>query len=374
MSTPPRDPHPLQNRILYVIGQLHSGGSERQLYYLLRDMDRRRYQPAVAVWNLSEADVYLDQIRRLDVPVYGFPGVMSARAKLRDLRRLVRTLRPEVVHSYSFYLNLAAYCSVHGTKAIALGSMRSALHLDKRVNGRVLGKLSARWPRTQIYNSYEAANCADRSSSPFIPKRRIVVRNGVDLDGFPFLPLPHSRRTTILGVGSLVDVKRWDRLLTAAAEMKRRQLEFGVRIVGDGPLWSSLEAEATRLGVSDCVAFQGYSHDVPRLMAEANFIVHTSDAEGCPNVLMEAMACGRATVATDVGDARYLIDDGVTGYLIPRGQAAIMLDRILTLAGDPELCKRMGAAGRAKAEREFDLNRMVTDTFRAYRAMGWMHS
>src|SRR5258705_7509139 len=140
-------------RILYLIGQLHSGGSERQLYYLLRDMDRNRYRPAVVVWNYYEQDIFVPQIRGLGVPIYALQDAFLPLAKLAALRSLIQQVKAEVVHSFSFYLNFAAHWSTRGTQAIALGSMRSALRLDKRINGRLLGKLSARWPRTQIYNS-----------------------------------------------------------------------------------------------------------------------------------------------------------------------------------------------------------------------------
>src|SRR4030095_3747486 len=106
-------------RILYVIGQLHSGGSERQLYYLVRDMDRSRYRPAVAVWNLAEEDIYVPQIRKLGVPIYSFPDKLSPGAKLRAFGALVTQLKPEVVHSYSAYLNFAVRWALQGTQAIA---------------------------------------------------------------------------------------------------------------------------------------------------------------------------------------------------------------------------------------------------------------
>src|SRR5438093_258695 len=95
--------------LLYLIGELHTGGSERQLCYLLRKMDRERYKPAVAVWNYSDNDIHVPLIRALDVPLYSLPRRRSRVAKLAALRSLVRELEPEVVHSWSFYTNFAAY-------------------------------------------------------------------------------------------------------------------------------------------------------------------------------------------------------------------------------------------------------------------------
>jgi glycosyltransferase involved in cell wall biosynthesis len=86
---------------------------------------------------------------------------------------------------------------------------------------------------------------------------------------------------------------------------------------------------------------------------------------------MEAMACGRAVVATDAGDVPCLIEDGKTGFVVPRGDEAALLARIITLMTDHDLCRRMGEAGRVKAERQFGLDRLVSETLAAYRAMGW---
>src|SRR5256885_16002497 len=84
-------------RLLYLIGELHTGGSEWQLYHLLRAMDRDRYKPAVAVWNYSESDFHLPLIRELSVPVYALPRNASRVTKLTSLRRLVKQLNPEVI-------------------------------------------------------------------------------------------------------------------------------------------------------------------------------------------------------------------------------------------------------------------------------------
>jgi glycosyltransferase involved in cell wall biosynthesis len=358
-------------RILYVIGQLQSGGSERQLYYLLRDMDRSRYRPAVAVWNLSEEDVYLPQIRELDVPIHSFPDGFSPAAKLRALRSLVTQLKPEVVHSYSAYLNFAAHWSTRGTRAIAFGSTRSNFVLDWEGSNWWLSRLNACWPRNQVFNSFEAAKSASRSKSPFVPRKVFVVRNGVDLDSFRVSALSTTGRSQIVGIGSLLPVKRWDRLLIAASELKRRNREFSVRIAGGGPLRRSLEQQVQDDGLEDRVEFLGHINDAPSFLSDATLLVHSSDAEGCPNAVMEAMACGRAVIATDVGDVPSLVEEGKTGFVVRRGDDTMLVERMATLIDNRDLCRRMGGAGRAKAEREFGLGRLVSETLAAYMAVGW---
>jgi glycosyltransferase involved in cell wall biosynthesis len=358
-------------RLLYLVGQLSPGGLERQLCYLLQSMDRGRYQPAVAVWNFSETDVYVPRIRALNVPVYAFPCMSSAAAKLRAFGRLVRRLEPEVVHSYTFFTNFAAYWVIRDTRAIAVGSVRSDFTLAKKDSGPWLGRLNALWPRDQICNSFSAAETCRLSQSFFVPKQLSIVRNGLDLELFHSMPPAVGGKARIVGVGSLIPVKRWDRLLRAAVELKRSGVDCLIQIAGDGRLRGLLEQQARELGVTDYIEFMGYTENIPGLLANARFLVHTADSEGCPNVVMEAMACGRAVVATDAGVIPSLVEDGTTGFIVPRGDEATLLACMVTLITDHNLCQRMGEAGRAKAERQFGLDRLVLETLDAYRVMGW---
>lgn len=357
-------------RILYVIGQLGIGGSERQLYYLLRAMDRECYKPAVAVWNYSPDDVYAREIRSLGVPLYSFPGVISSIAKLRSLRCLTRQLNPEVIHSYSFYTNFAAHWAALGTRAVAVGSLRCDFTQAKKDSGLWKGHLSAAWPRHQISNSFVSAERA-RRFSVFSPKQICVVRNGLDLQRFCCVNSNAADKACIVGVGSLLPPKRWDRALRVVRQVRWQGGDCRLRIAGDGPERASLERKAQELGISESVEFVGAIWDVPELLAKSKFLVHTSDTEGCPNSVMEAMACGRAVIATDVGDIPFLVEDEKSGFVIPRGDESTFAQRVLQLLSDDELCHRMGLAARAKAEREFGLARLVSETLDAYKAAGW---
>ena len=110
-------------RLFYLVGQLSAGGLERQLFYLLQAMDREHYRPTVAVWSCHENDPYVSQIRNLGVPLHLFPRTFSRYAKMAKFRRLVEKLEPEVIHSYSFYTNFAAWWATLGSTTIPIGSI-----------------------------------------------------------------------------------------------------------------------------------------------------------------------------------------------------------------------------------------------------------
>lgn len=359
----------MECRLLYLVGQLSLGGLERQLFYLIRSMDRRRYKPVVAVWGNSPDDHYARDIRALDVPVVRLGENPTRSAKLKALRSLVSAVRPEVIHSYTFYTNIAAWWAAQGTGAIPIGSARNSFILDRRETGKVFGRLCGRWPSAQIFNSFTAEQNAKRVTRIFRPRRIHIVTNGVDLDRFS--PRSHPERGYILAVGSLYPRKRWDRLIRAVAHLASNGGCPDVMHVGSGPLRGELEAMARSLHVEHVVRFLGAQHDIPALLADAAFLVHTAEDEGCPNVVLEAMACGRAVVATDAGDVPHLIDNGKTGFVVPRQDEAALPDHIAILLKDRELCRRMGEMGRTKAERVFGLDRLRSETFAAYRVEGW---
>lgn len=360
---------PMDCRLLYLVGQLRLGGLERQLVYLLRSIDRERYKPVVAVWGNSLEEHYAAELGALAVPVVRL-GVHSTQfAKLQALCRLVSTVQPEIIHSYSFYTNIAAWWAAKKTGAIPVGSVRSNFILERQRTGKVLGRLCGRWPAAQIFNSITAQQNAKRTTRFFHPPRIYVIKNGIDLDRFSPRPFPDQGH--ILAVGSLHHVKRWDRLIRVAKVLHEKGIACKVLLVGSGPLHEELEATARELHVEQLIGFLGSRHDIPDLLANAAVLVHTAENEGCPNVVMEAMACGRAVVAMDAGDIPYLIDDGRTGFVVPNEDEALLADRITTLLVDRELCRRMGDAGRVKAEQAFGLDRLKSEIFATYRSEGW---
>jgi glycosyltransferase involved in cell wall biosynthesis len=347
------------------------GGLERQLYYLLRSMDRERYQPAVVVWNFSEKDMYVPKIRALRVPLYSLPHVSSRTAKLAALKEIVRRLGPEVVHSYTFFTNFAAYWSTRRTSSVSVGSIRSSFQYAKQETGWLLGNLSVCFPRTQICNSFCAEQEMRGTRGIFVPAQLSVVTNGLDLDQFRYVPPGTHTIARIIGVGSLLPIKRWDRLIEAAHALKAQGLAFRIQIAGGGPLMGPLREQVQRLRLSESVELLGHRAEIPELVTGASFLVHTSDSEGCPNAVIEAMACGRAVVAHDVGDIPWLVEDGKTGFVVRRGDQTALVERIKTLVESPDLSLEMGKQGRAKAEVQFGLGRLVSQTLDAYRKAGW---
>ena len=359
-------------RILFLIGCLGGGGEERQLVYLLQEMDRSRYRPALVVWNYEESDVNVPIVRSMGIPLWGFPINASSHHKLYQVVRLARMLSPEVVHSYSNYTNFAAYCAARAAGSIGIGSVQNEIDPASFIKKRpIMGRLSASLPRLQMSNSHAAANRIMSNGGWFTPGRFAIVTNPIDLTKFRDDPVPMHPPHVILGIGSLKPVKRWDRLLKITRELKLRNLPVQVLIAGEGPLRGELETMAADLGIADMIQFLGFCNDIPDLIAGARLVVHTSDAEGTPNVVMEALAAGRAVVATDAGDVGKLIDNGKTGFVVACEDTETLAARVIDIVTDNGLAERMGKAAREHARREFSMARPLNEMFDVYRSAGW---
>jgi len=359
-------------RILFLVGEMGAGGQEQQLIYLLQEMDRQKYCPGLVIWNYQGSDVNVPKVQALGVPLWGYPIEAPSHQKLYYFMRLARSLSVEVVHSYGFYTNFAAFCAARAAGAIGLGSVQNETDPTVFINKRpVIGRLSASLPRLQISNSHAAAKRIMARGTWFTPGRLTIVTNPIDLTLFQKEPVPMSLPHIILGVGRLVPSKRWDRLLKIAYELKRLKIPVLVQIAGEGPTRGKLETLAFKLGIADTVIFLGYQTDVSALIAKARLVVHTSDAEGLPNVLMEALAGGRPVVATDAGDTGMLISNGRTGFVVRCDDEETMLARVVDILTNDDLARRMGEAAREYAQREFSMSRPLKQVLDAYSSEGW---
>jgi len=192
-----------------------------------------------------------------------------------------------------------------------------------------------------------------------------VVHCGTDTE--LFRPRPHERThgLTIVCVASLEEVKGHRYLLDACRFLSDRGLGFECRLIGDGPLRAQLEARIDELGLGGLVHLEGPKPRpaVVEILAGADVAlcpsVFTSqgDREGIPVALMEAMSSGLAVVASDISGIPELVEDGVSGLLVPPGDAAALAVAVERLHADPDLRARLGQAARRRVERDFDLRR-----------------
>ncbi len=328
---------------------------------------------------LSDRGPLARDLEAAGVPVVCFNkrrGVLSA-ATL-GLVGLVRRERPAVVHSYLFSGNWRGLVAGRLMRVPLLVSSVRNVDIHSRLSMNVLERVFACFVDRVIANAEAVKEYVARKH--WIPPQRIhVIHNGVAVERFPGAAgarcgrrgrgAPGRAGGTVAMLASLTKKKDPFTFLEAAAIVLKRAPGTRFLVVGDGPLRGALEERSGALGLSDAVRFVGETDDAPGVLAVADVSVLTSVKEGCSNVVLESMAAGCPMVATAVGGNPELIEDGVTGYLVPAGDVDAVADRIARILEDPALAARMGAAARAHVVAEFSVERMVEKTVALYTAL-----
>jgi sugar transferase (PEP-CTERM/EpsH1 system associated) len=370
--------------IVHVVQQLAIGGMENGLVNLINEMPSGKFRHAIVC--MTRATDFRDRLRVPDVPVIALgkrPG-HDPRAYMRLWREL-RNLRPALVHTRNF-----------GTLDTQIAALLAGVHV--RVHGEHgwdMFDLHGRSARHRRYRQLimplvDACIAVSRDiarwliDSVRVPPRRVrQIYNGVDTVRFspaeegtvrPDLPWRESESLTVIGtVGRLEAVKDVGTLLRAFIELCGRNpaATAGLRllIVGDGSQRGELEKQARLSACGDRIAFLGAREDVPALLRQMDVFVLPSLNEGISNTLLEAMACGLPVIATRVGGNVELIADQETGILVAPGDPDDIGRALATLADDGERRRRVGAAARRRAEREFSLQRMVAEYTALYEGL-----
>ena len=188
--------------------------------------------------------------------------------------------------------------------------------------------------------------------------RMHIVHCGVDPELYQRVR-HQGQGNRLLFVGRLVQVKGLPVLFDAIAQLRQDRPNINLTIVGDGPDRQRLVEQARERGIQENVRFLGNQSQsqVRELLGQADAFVMSSFAEGVPVVLMEAMAAGLPVVATRVGGVAELVEDGVSGFLVPPGDTTALAERIAALLDDDEdLRNRFGKAGRAEVQAEFNIH------------------
>ena len=198
--------------------------------------------------------------------------------------------------------------------------------------------------------------------------RLVTLHNGVDLGSFAPATEARTRaarerlrlgRSTpvLLTVAVLREPKGIGYMLEALPRLLPAFPDLRYVVVGDGPDRTRLEHMVARLGLGGSVLFAGTRNDVNEILPAADVFVLPSLTEALPTVLAEAAACELPIVATDVGGVAEMVEDGVTGFVVPPADPAALATRCGELLAQPHFRRRMAAAGRRVAEERFDLDR-----------------
>jgi glycosyltransferase involved in cell wall biosynthesis len=300
---------------------------------------------------------------------------------IKDVRRLSRLFREHPVDIFHFNdtgcepATIAAYIAgiprILGTYHVIPDDNESSstwVH-------RLIEWLSVRSMHLGIAVS-EATKIAWVKRTGLSEKKIRVIYNGIDFSSFcQAVDIPAikqemsiSPEKKVIGIPARLHHMKGHKYLLDAVQLINDDLKDVVfLLIGDGELRSELESYVDQAGLNGIIRFLGHRSDVPRILSILDLVVLPSIAlEALPFALIEAQASGKAVIASNFSGIPEIIENGVSGILVPPRDSKALAEAIMTLVNDSDLRQRMGEAGRSRAEQLFSLDRMLKETFQVY--------
>ena len=358
-------------KTVFVAPNLRVGGFERQWSLLVPGLARKGV--GTEVFTLDDTGRFFDELAEQGIPVrclelhgsWNLLGAMRA-------ARVVAAREPDVIVSVGVSAHVVGQLASRRARTPHVAAIHSIPAHPESFTAR----------RRMIVRMFASDVAATTAVTPsqidfiralgFDERRTHVIPNGVASTG------PRKTREEArsgLGVGadeflavliaSLRPEKRIERFVHAITTARRTDPRIRGLIAGDGP---ELETLRTLCEASEgAVGMLGPRPDTADVIEASDVVCLTSDAEALPLVLLEAMAGGRPVVATNVGGVREAVIDSETGRLVAPGDVEGFSAALVELAGDPELAKRLGEAGRRRQEELFTVDRMVDAHYELFR-------
>jgi glycosyltransferase involved in cell wall biosynthesis len=355
-------------RVALLAGTLGTGGAEKQLVYVARGLLAEGV--TVRVYCLTRGEAHEASLAAIGLAPEWVGRWPNPLLRVAAFSRRLRRFRPHILHSAHFYTNLYVGLAGYLTGAMSVGTVRSD-GLRELGFHPIWGRSLLSLPDGLIVNSTAALR-----NVVGLRKRAdqvCLLPNVLDLAEFdrragePAADRAEPSVPSAIIVGRLIKAKRIDRFLRVLALACQSEPTLRGVVVGDGPERENLESLANELGLSPGrVRFLGERSDVPALLSVATLLMLTSDQEGFPNVLLEAMAARLPVVTTPAGDAARVVRDGVTGDVVPFEDLAGLADRLLELVRSPSRRTQFGQAGRLVVESEYGSDRCGLRALGAY--------
>lgn len=371
---------PARYRLLLVTNWISWAGAETQLRHLAIGLSEAGHSVRMLATGEIISDV--DDLEGAGVEVVEL-GAIGRWAKLRALPRLVRyARRADLVHCTGWDATLWG-------RLAAVLARRPAV-ITEHTPGRDLQRTEAGASRTRVIALHN--RLLDRATAAVIVvgewQRELLEAEGVR--GSTIVRVPNAVPVSelaekaaggpsraelelpedmplVIEVARFAPQKGQATVLRAIAHVRERIGEVRVAFVGDGETEGEVKRQAQSMGAEEWVSFLGRRHDVPALLALADVSVLPSSGEGLPMSLIEAIVLGTPVVGTDVGDVRWLIEETGAGICVDAGDEEAFAEACARILGDPELRRRLGAAGIA-ARADFDAPLMVDRYERVFAA------
>lgn len=331
---------------IVTIGYLHgSGGAERQIILLSNELSQRGHDVHLVILNENKAPYSISSSVNIhDLTKKEGTGKLSIIRRFLALRKALKTIRPDVTVNYniqSTYFSLLIGRKICGK---VLYSERGDPY-DSEYSGLLglIRDITCKYVDAFVFQSEGARDFFKLSSN----QKSIVIHNSVTVPQEKY-PMLRDRDNRIVTVGRLHPQKNPWLLLDSFSLIAEKHPEVTLEFYGDGPLKDQINQRIKSLGLTDRIHLNSSRNDIFDCIYNARMFILSSDYEGMPNALMEAMSLGLPCISTDCrpGGARTLIDNGVNGYIVPVGNSEAMSKMIDYLLEHPDIAESIAKEAR----------------------------
>lgn len=356
-------------KICFLTPSLYGGGAERVLVILLRHLDRRRFDPCVVMFEPKNdyPDEIPDDVR---IILIRSKGLITAPMVVARLAMLLKRERPDIVLTSLYrvhYLSLVTALARRLSGTSARFVLTEHGNLSWCMATAKLKGLRSRIIRSRyLYPETDTIVCVSKGLQDdltqqwnVLSSRTMVIHNPVELDRIHTMmieaidhPWFLQQKRVFVACGRMDPQKNYKLLLKAFCIAQGRETDIKLMVLGEGPLRKELVDMAESLGLSDAIAFPGFVKNPFKFIARAHALVLSSDMEGFPMVLIEAMACSTPVISTRCPSGPdEIVRDGENGLLVPVGDAVALADAIIKLSRDVEMRARIAIAGWKSVEK-----------------------
>jgi glycosyltransferase involved in cell wall biosynthesis len=357
-------------RVMQLIEDVGApGGAEKVVYDLAAGLDRSRFETVIAV---VQEGVLVPYYRPIGVPIEVIAGGGMRFATMWALRKAIVSHRIDLVHSHLMKMNTYNGLSSLVARCRRVASIHGLLPHEVTPTARFYGRFaSIMTDRTVVVSDSLAKSVTDTYGVS--PRKLVIIPNGFDSsridkqsdDGIIRAFREKYRLSegvpTAVAIGNIRDVKGYEFLLRATAEVKKQIPDIRILIAGYDRLVPELGLDRLmhELHIEDSVTFLGHFPDIATLLSVANLYVCSSVHEGFSITTIEAMSFGLPVVVTDCGGPAEIVDHGKAGVLVPPGNGPALAEGMLKVLKDPVLSQRLVEVGRRRAIEEFSMSRFL---------------
>lgn len=351
-------------RVLHIIPNLGIGGAERLVVNLLEALDKEKFEVAACSLYPKSGTVFEHELEQHRIPIYycGKHRGLDLRMIPR-LYRLFGTFKPDVVHTH---LSVLRYVLIPMLLCRIPGRFHTVHNIaQKEVDtpGKIVHRLAFSFGKViPVSISQEVARTVQDLYNVQTP----IVYNGIPNERFQITGEVRSvwrkregiddSEVTFLHIGRFSPQKNHLLLIQAFEQAISKHPNLKLLLVGDGELRPDIEKIVKEKSLGHNICFLGLRQDIPELLTACDSFILSSDWEGVPMTILEAMAVGRPVIATSVGGVPELVEDEVSGLLVPPGNARALSQAMVQLADDLSLREKMGKQSQKRALERFDIN------------------